>query len=441
MIAGTGSGCGKTTVTCAVLSALKQSGIRSASFKCGPDYIDPMFHREVLGTPSYNLDSFFCNQDTLCYLLSKNSISAEISVIEGVMGFYDGDSGSAYRIAEMTETPVIIVIDCKGMQASIGAVMLGFLTYRKPNRIAGFLFNRLPERLIPYARQLCNDLHTEYFGCLPHQKDAFPSRHLGLVSADEITDIQHKMQLLGSDASKYIDLDRILQIAEHPLPCFTPPVIPKCKSAPVIAAAKDEAFCFQYAENIELLKAMGCCISYFSPIHDAHLPQADGLLLCGGYPELYAESLANNQSIRSEIRSAILFGMPVIAECGGFMYLHTKLRTRSGEEFAMADVIGGTAYPTDSLQRFGYITMESSQDQMLCEKGHHLKAHEFHYWDSTSCGDCFSAVKPNGRSWKCAHASRTMYAGFPHLYFYADIQAAFRFAEAAAQYGAQHGKN
>lgn len=441
MIAGTGSGCGKTTVTCALLSALKQRGIRAASFKSGPDYIDPMFHREVLGTPSYNLDSFFCDRDTLCYLLDRCSASADIAVIEGAMGFYDGDSGSAFALSEQTETPVIIVIDCKGMQASIGAVMQGFLQYKTPNRIAGFLFNRIPERLIPYVHQLCSDLSTTCFGVLPRQKADFPSRHLGLVTAAEITGIQQQMHALGQAALQYIDLDLIIRAAENPLPQYQAPQIPHCKANPVIAVASDEAFCFLYTESLDLLRDMGCGLRFFSPIHDTHLPDADGLILCGGYPELHAKALSENTGMRSEIRTAILSGMPVIAECGGFMYLHTSLQTKSGAEYLMADVISGTVFPTDSLQRFGYISIKSKQNQLLCDAGHSLRAHEFHYWDSTACGNSFHAVKPDGRSWDCCHTSETMYAGFPHLYFYSDIQAAFRFAVAAAKYGAKNGTN
>ncbi len=441
MIAGTGSGCGKTTVTCALLSAFIQRGIRAASIKSGPDYIDPMFHREVLGTPSYNLDSFFCDRDTLCYLLDRCSASADIAVIEGAMGFYDGDSGSAFALSEQTETPVIIVIDCKGMQASIGAVMQGFLQYKTPNRIAGFLFNRLPDRLIPYVQQLCSNLHTTCFGAFPRQKADFPSRHLGLVTTAEITGIQQQMHALGQAALQYIDIDLIMQAAEKPLPRYQALQIPRCKANPVIAVARDEAFCFLYTESLDLLQDMGCELRFFSPIHDTHLPDADGLILCGGYPELHAKALSENIGMRSEIRTAILSGMPVIAECGGFLYLHTSLQTKSGAEYPMADVISGTAFPTDSLQRFGYISMNSQQDQLLCEAGHSLRSHEFHYWDSTSCGNSFHAVKPDGKSWDCCHTSETMYAGFPHLYFYSDIQAAFRFAEAAAKYGAKHGTN
>ena len=439
MIAGTGSGCGKTTVTCAVLSALHQRGIRVSAFKCGPDYIDPMFYKEILRTPSHNLDSFFCSRDMLCCILDQESRNAEIAVLEGVMGFYDGAEGSAYSISEITETPVILVINCRGMKESLGAVMKGFLEYQKPNLIIGFLFNQLPERLIPFARQLCSQLHTAYFGCLPPRSDTLKSRHLGLVTAAEITDIRTKMDELGTLAAQNIALDSIMQLECPPIPAYQIQPVKKLRAHPVIAAARDKAFCFLYEENLTVLRELGCEIRFFSPLTDDRLPKADGLLLCGGYPELYAKALSENTSMRNAIRTAIQNRMPVIAECGGFMYLHDELQTESGAKYPMAGVIHGTAFPTKQLRRFGYITMQAQTDSMICAKGSSLKAHEFHYWDSTDCGTGMTAQKPDGRTWPCCHVSDTMYAGFPHLYFPSDIQAAYRFASACAAFGGSDG--
>ncbi|MBQ7980444.1 MAG: AAA family ATPase, partial [Oscillospiraceae bacterium] len=198
IIGGTHSGCGKTTVTCAVLQALCNRRMKVASFKCGPDYIDPMFHEKIIGTNAHNLDSFFCDDNTLKYLLTENSRNADISVIEGVMGFYDGVNGrgSANSVSEITDTKAVIVIDCKGQSQSIGAVMKGFLTYRK-NNIIGFIFNRLSEKLVPMVRELCEDLNTQYLGFMPTNRITVQSRHLGLVTADEIDDIKEKMQALA----------------------------------------------------------------------------------------------------------------------------------------------------------------------------------------------------------------------------------------------------
>lgn len=434
LIAGTHSGCGKTTVTCAVLAALKRRGLRLSAFKCGPDYIDPMFHREVLGVQTHNLDSFFCDAVTLRHLLESRSEGCDAAVIEGVMGYYDGAEGSAASIAGITETPAVIVIDCKGMSDSIGAVMQGFLRYREENQIAGFIFNRLPEKLIPLAQTLCRELGTGYFGCLPRTKLTFESRHLGLVTAGEIADLQEKLSQLGALAEQHLCLDRLLAL-DVPKITAQSPEYPVFQESPVIAVARDKAFCFHYAENLELLEKMGCTLRYFSPIHDAVLPEADGLILCGGYPELYAGKLSDNLSMRQNIREAVSGGMPVIAECGGFLYLHESLQTAEGGHFPMVGVIPGECYPTGRLGRFGYVTLTAARDNLLCAEGGQLRAHEFHYWDSNSCGDAFDAVKPDGRNWKCIHANMTMYAGFPHLYFYADPDAAERFVRACIAWG------
>ena len=439
LIAGTGSGCGKTTVTCAILSALCQRGVHAAAFKCGPDYIDPMFYREILRTPSHNLDGFFCDRDAICSLLETGSRNSEITVIEGVMGFYDGADGSAYHISKITETPVILVLNARGMKESIGAVMQGFLQYHTPNRVAGFIFNQLPVRMIPFAEQLCKELHTAYFGCLPIHEYTLESRHLGLVTASEISDIHEKMNALGALAEKYICLDKILKMECGLLPEFRETVIPKLKSRPIVAVARDKAFCFLYEENISQLREMGCEIVFFSPLVDAHFPKADGLILCGGYPELYAAELSANQTMLADIRNAIQAGMPVIAECGGFMYLHEQMQVKSGERYPLAGVIKGNVFPTEKLQRFGYVTMQANTDNLLCNAGDTLKAHEFHYWDSTDTGNGFTASKSDGRVWECCHVSKTMYVGFPHLYFPSDNRFAARFAAACAEYGVKHG--
>ena len=435
MLAGTASGCGKTTVTCAVLRALQQRRMQPAAFKCGPDYIDPMFHRRVLGTPSYNLDSFFCPPDTLLHLLDTHGGTP--SVIEGVMGFYDGGEASAHALSCLTDTPVILIIDCKGMQESVGAVMQGFLHYRTPNRITGFLFNRLPERLAPRMQSLCEELHTGYFGFLPPGAPVFGSRHLGLVTAAEISDLQEKLDALAALAQAHIRLDALCALPDTPLPPYTPPVIRKAAGHPVIACARDEAFCFLYEENLSLLEETGCRLVFFSPLHDPHLPAADGLLLCGGYPELHARTLSENVPMRREIRERIQGGMPVIAECGGFLYLHRTLVTQQGERFPMADVFPEEGYPTGRLGRFGYITMQTKEESLIGNSP--LRAHEFHYWNSTGCGSAFDCRKKDGREWRTGYAGKTLYAGFPHLYFRQDPAIARRFADACLAYGGYHG--
>lgn len=446
MIAGTHSGCGKTTVTCSILQALVNRKYKVSSFKCGPDYIDPMFHSKIIGTQLRNLDGFFCDRDTLCCLLQKNSL--DISVIEGVMGFYDGvnDKASSYCLAKDTDTSVIITIDCKGMSLSIGAVMKGFLEFRKNNNIAGFIFNRLPESLVEKVKLLCREMNTEFFGYLPYCREcSIESRHLGLVTAGEVEDLKEKMKKLSELAEKHILINKIIELSEKSGSLkFTPPKIPKLSgNFPRIAVARDDAFCFYYEDNIELLKQIGCSIVQFSPLTDKRIPDnVSGLILGGGYPELYAGKLSANTSMLEDIYAKINRGLPTIAECGGFLYLHKYLEDDQKKRYKMVGIIDGTAFKTDRLRRFGYIYLTSQKDGMLCKKGERISAHEFHYWDSTSCGNGFNAVKvSSGVNYECVHFEDTLYAGFPHLYFYSNINAAVEFIKKCMEYKKKNEQN
>lgn len=447
MIAGTNSGCGKTTVTCAILQALVNSRINVTSFKCGPDYIDPMFHSRIIGTKSRSIDSWFCDSKTINYLLEKNA--GEISVIESVMGFYDGVRGkaSSWGIACDTKTPVVMVVDCKGMSSSVGAVMKGFLTFRKPNNICGFVFNRLPEKLVPEIKTLCDELGTEYLGRMPFDRScSFESRHLGLVTANEIADIKSKLSTLAGYAEKYIDINRLTELAEiteNP-ESLRPEIRDLCSENPVkIAVASDSAFCFIYEDNLDVLRETGCEIVKFSPLNDSRLPEGiSGIILCGGYPELYLDRLSANREMLSQIKNALEKNMPVIAECGGFMYLHQYIKDEKGAMYEMVGSVDGTAYKTDKLQRFGYTFLTADKDNMLCRKGEEIKTHEFHYWDSTSCGNDFTARKAsNGEEYMAVHADMNSYMGFPHLYFYSDVKIAENFVKACMKYRSENEKN
>ncbi len=408
-----------------------------SAFKCGPDYIDPMFHRNVIGADSHNLDSYFCGDNTLRFLL--NEYALDVSVIEGVMGYYDGavgGRGSACSVASITDTPSVLVINCRGMSESIGALASGFLCYRE-NNIKGFIFNELPERLEPMARSICAELGTEYLGRFPRCDFSFDSRHLGLVKPEETSDIKGKLKRLGELAERHLELDKILEISNCAELSFVVPRFPKLNfsAPPVIAVAKDSAFCFQYAENLDLLRRLGCGIVYFSPMNDSVVPDCDGLILCGGYPELYARRLFGNGSMLRSVREVIGRGVPTIAECGGFMYLHERFADGSGEEYSGVGVIRGRVLKTDRLRRFGYAELTAQRDNLLCEKGQIVRVHEFHYWDSDNIGSDFLARKADGREWNCVHGLDNLYAGFPHLYFYSDIGIAERFVRKAAEFG------
>ncbi len=434
LIAGTNSGCGKTTVTCALLSVLKRRGLDVRAFKCGPDYIDPMFHRKVIGVPSYNLDPFFCNKEQLRDSLSLRG--GDIAVVEGVMGFYDGigteGHASTYEIAKSTSTPVILIVNAKGMYTSAGAILRGFSEYKPENNICGVIFNGVSPMMYESLKKIAESAGVKPLGCLPSDETiSVGSRHLGLITAEEIEDIRIKIDRLGELAEKYFDIDGIISLAAG-----AERLEPSEKAAPLekhvrVAVAKDEAFCFMYEENIELLKQLGCEICFFSPIHDKKLPEnISGLWLPGGYPELYLDKLSKNREMLSAVNSSISSGLPTVAECGGFLYLHKSL-----DGYPMAGAIEAEAFKTKKLQRFGYITLTAKKDNLFCRAGEKINAHSFHYYESSDNGNSFIAEKPfSDRNFCCVHASETLYAGFPHIYLPSNPSFAEAFVEKAEKF-------
>ena len=438
LISGTGSGCGKTTVTCAVLKALVNRGMKVGAFKCGPDYIDTMFHARITGSPCSNLDPFFFNEDTLKYILAKNGGGNRINVIEGVMGYYDGlgmsGNASTWEVSKKTNSPVVLVVGAKGAALSIMAVIKGFVDLFEDNKICAVIFNNcqpMMYKLLAEETIRRFDGRIRPLGFLPPMPDcSLESRHLGLVTAAEVKDLNEKLERLAQQAEKSIDLDGMIESADQSLPLtFTPPSIPVFEDAVRIAVARDKAFCFYYEDSLDVLRQMGAELVDFSPLSDPALPEnIQGLYLGGGYPELYTKELSANVSMLESIREAVSSGLPCIAECGGFMYLTQTI----GEE-KMAGVLPGTCFNTGKLTRFGYITLEAKKENMLCGKGGQIKGHEFHHWDCTENGDGFSAVKPNGRSWNCVFANESLYAGFPHFHFLANVEFAARFYRAALE--------
>ena len=439
LISGTNSGCGKTTITCAVLAALKARNITPTAFKCGPDYIDPMFHRAISGVTAYNLDPFFLDGNGLRAHLMAHA--GNLSIIEGAMGYYDGiaatDEASAYTVARETHTPVILVASARGAGHSLSAMLEGFARHRPDSNVLGVIFNDAQESRYPDLARIASDAGVHAYGTMPCSEEwALPSRHLGLMTAGEIDGLQSKLSALGRQAEQSMDIDGLIALAKTaPRLTETAPFRPKHMANVRLAVARDEAFCFLYEENLEWLQALGCELVFFSPLKDAALPiNINGLYLCGGYPELYAKVLSDNASMRESIRQAIESGLPAIAECGGFLALHDTL-----DGFPMCGIIRGAAFETKKRQRFGYITLSADRDNLLCPKGGLIRAREFHYWDSTCPGDGFTARKA-GRdtAYPCAHATESLYAGFPHLYFPANPKFAERFVEKMMQIPCSH---
>lgn len=448
LFAAAGSGSGKTTVTCAVLKALLDRELRVAAFKAGPDYIDPMFHRRALGTSSCNLDLFLCGEAGVRQLFAENSAGADLSVIEGVMGLYDGlrgvsDEGSANHLARVLDAPTILVVDVKGMGLSAAAVVSGFLHFRE-NRICGVLLNRCSKGMYPIYRQAIEELGVPVLGYLPVLPGAsLESRHLGLVTAEEVEGLQEKLELLSGAAQETIDLDGLVKAAQMANSLDVLDNYYKnihfVKENPIIAVAKDRAFCFYYEENLRLLERLGAVIREFSPLSDEVLPEADGLWLGGGYPEEYAEALSANAAMRESVRKAVTGGMPAIAECGGFLYLLEELTDRAGRTWPMVGALKGESHMTGKLSHFGYAYLEAKGENLLCGTGERLPVHEFHYSQSSNDGAGFAAIKGERRR-DCGHAGPSLYAGYPHLHFYGKPEAAEKFVRCCGAYQARRRK-
>ncbi len=445
MISATSSNVGKTTVSCGIMRALSRRGKRVRAFKSGPDYIDPMFHTRVIGVPSRNLDLFMGGDALAAHLVCEGSGDFDVTVIEGAMGFYDGISvgsdASAWALSVATDTPVVLVVDARGKARSIAAEVKGFLSLEKNSNIAGVIINRVSPMLYPRLAEVVEgECGVRVFGYLPKMESVLlESRHLGLVTADEISDLQERLDRIADQVERSVDLDALLVLADG-APAIEddfPDVERVCAlPGPRIAVARDEAFSFYYADSLHLLEELGAELAFFSPIHDHCLPEgASGLYIGGGYPELYAGELESNTAMLSSIASAISSGMPTIAECGGFMYLHERMQDSDGVEHRMVGAVEGLSFRTGRLGRFGYIDMTCSEDNMLASAGDVLRAHEFHYWDSDNSGSAFHARKPQStREWDCVIAGPSLYAGYPHLYLPGAPTAARRFVKACARW-------
>lgn len=451
MLAAPASGSGKTLITCGLLQALVNRQLNMVSFKCGPDYIDPMFHRAVIGTPSRNLDTFFAGREMTGYLFARQASGADASIIEGVMGYYDGVAGitaraSSYDLADATDTPVILVVNARGMSLSVVPFLKGFLEYREDSHIRGVIMNQTSLSMYQELKKLIEDeLPVKVYGYVPGVSDCvIGSRHLGLITPGEIEDLKERLQKLAGILEDTLDIDGILELAENApdLNCGRPQELTdllysrKSSGKIRIGVARDEAFCFYYEDNLELLQELGAELVSFSPLHDGCLPPGiHGLLFGGGYPELYAEGLSKNTQIISAVRKMAADGMPYLAECGGFMYLHETMEDMNGKSWPMAGVIPGHVRRTDALGRFGYIELTANKPQVLSDAGGRIRGHEFHYFDSSNNGNAFHAQKPHRkRNWDCIVANEYSAAGFPHLYYYANPEFAANFVDACGRY-------
>jgi cobyrinic acid a,c-diamide synthase len=397
LIAGTHSGVGKTTVTLAILEALVRRGMSVQSFKVGPDYLDPAFHEMTTGRPSRNLDGWMMGKPSVLNSFDQNSRDADFSVVEGVMGLFDGlrgrtEEGSSAQIAKWLSLPVVLVLDAKGLARTAGALVLGIQLFDPRLRIQGVIFNRIGSQnhLDILKESVESTCKIKVLGGIPAESSiSIPERHLGLVQARECLTLSIRTRL-AELAEKHLDLEHLLETEilsdGRPFPSELKVIKtkPKCK----IAVARDEAFNFYYQDNLDLLENAGAKLVFFSPLHDPLIPEADSLYFVGGYPELHTLSLSQNSSMLASLQGFAKRGGPIYGECGGLMYFSKTIETVDGKIFPMAGLLPVRVKMGRKLKALGYREVVSRADNLLFQKGDRAKGHEYHYseWFEESDG-------------------------------------------------------
>ncbi|EHP2891416.1 TPA: cobyrinate a,c-diamide synthase [Listeria monocytogenes] len=436
LIAAASSGTGKTTVTLGIMHALKKRGLRVQPFKVGPDYIDTNYHQAITGVASINLDSFLIDDDAmLAALFEKHGQSADISVIEGVMGLFDGlgidrDNSSTSFIAKCTKTPVILVVDGKAISTSAAAIVDGFNRFDPELTIAGVIINRVASEnhfsLIKGAIERYTDVPV--LGYLPKNVAvALPERHLGLVPQEEMTELEVKWELLGDLIAEHVDLDRLLAISKTgaKLTVHPPEIQVPDFSGMRVAYALDAAFHFYYQDNLDLIRSTGATLIPFSPLEEREVPDADFIYIGGGFPEVFAEQLAKNKSMRESILAAHEQGKPIYAECGGLMYLGSSLEMEA-ESYEMVGVFDGVSKMTTRLRKFGYCIAEPLEDTLLGKKGTAIRGHEFHHsvFETNEPTRMKLTKKRDGeivKEWRGGYQKGNTFASYLHIHFYQNL--------------------
>ena len=446
LIAGTGSDVGKTTISLGIMQALTKRNLKVQPYKVGPDYIDPSYHTFITNRYSRNLDSYMLDDEKIKYIVKNSSKDADISVIEGVMGLYDGygidldDCTSSYT-SKLLKTPVILVINAKAMATSAAAMVLGYKMLDENVNIAGVITNNVRSESHYLLLKEAIEKYTgvEVLGYFPPNKEfSLESRHLGLIPSVEMDSLKTKFNNLADEIEKYIDIDRIIEIAESEefdtsfnLQEFIDEH--NCKDK-TIAIAYDKAFNFYYRENIELFEKLGMKIEYFSPINDKEVPVCDYIYIGGGFPEIFAKELHNNKNIRESIVKAHENNIPIYAECGGLMYLGEKLEAQDKNIYDMVGIFKGCSKMTSSLKRFGYCLGEAKEDTILAKKGEIIKGHEFHHSIFESDEECayyMRKIKDDKiiDEWDGGYSKGNTLATYLHTHFYNNLDCIANFIE------------
>ncbi|MGL6106614.1 cobyrinate a,c-diamide synthase [Romboutsia sp.] len=438
LIAGTNSGVGKTTISLGIMQALTKRNMKVQPYKVGPDYIDPSYHTFITGRYSRNLDSYMLDDEKIKYVFNKAAEDADISVVEGVMGLYDGlgidlDNCTSSHTSKILKTPVILVINGKAMAASSAAMVLGYKQLDKDVNLKGVIVNNVKTKshyeIIKKAIETYCDVEVlGYFP--PNDEFSLESRHLGLVPSVEIDSLKVKFNNLAEEIEKYIDIDRIIEISEteevkseFSLEEFIKTHKHENKT---IAVAYDKAFNFYYRENIELLKDLGLNIEYFSPLKDKEIPKCDYIYIGGGFPEIFSKELEANKTMRESILKAHEKNVPIYAECGGLMYLGEKLINSENKEFNMVGIFKGCSKMTKSLRRFGYCYGSAKFDTILSKQGEIIKGHEFHHSVFETDEECAYIMKKERSGlvddeWEGGYSKQNTLATYLHTHFYNNL--------------------
>lgn len=449
LIGGVHSHVGKTTIVAGLVAALRQCGLTVQPFKVGPDYIDPSYHALASGRACLNLDTWMNPPETVVNLFHHYAQEADISVIEGVMGLFDGENyqdeaGSTAQVAKLTQSPVILILDAGAMARSAAAIALGYQRFDPDLPLAGFILNYVAGQA--HGQGVANAVEgatgLPVLGWLPRNRELnIPERHLGLIPTVEAGGWQNFINAAADQVSHHLDMDRLLEIARSaPDISDHQTLLPDLEAhrqthapsdRPLIAVARDEAFNFTYQENIDLLRAAGADIAFFSPLHDAALPiGTSGIILSGGFPEMYASEISANRSMRQALRAAQASDLPIYAECGGLMALTQSITDLQGNDHPMFGLLPGRSVMTDRLH-LGYRQAQAADDSWLLRQGETVRGHEFHYsiWEgfSKNLPPAYRLVPPNGRPIPEGAHLGGLWASYVHLSFWAKPELALRF--------------
>ena len=451
MLAGTSSDVGKTTVVLGIMRALRNRGLKVQGYKAGPDYIDTAFHTFATGVSSRNLDTWMLEEDVIKELLGKHSYDADIAIMEGVMGMFDGADvkslvGSSAHLAKITDTPTILVINGAGVAASAAAMVLGFKLFDPDVEVAGVIVNKVSGE---GHYQLIKEAIEHHVGipCVGYltknENISLKSRHLGLIPSVEVEALDSKIDEVSKMIESTVDLDLLMSLASNAKAHKFTKAEYKTKVLR-IGLPLDNAFNFYYQDNLDLLEEMGCELIKFSPIKDQFLPEGlDGLYIGGGFPEVFARELSQNQTMIQSIRKSIQSGLPTYAECGGLMYLSSYIENLDGECFEMLGIFENGSKMTKRLQRFGYVEVSQNRRTPLGDDGLSFKAHEFHRsvvletpndLESIKSYDIKKQKKTELLSWHCGFMKYNCLGGYPHIHFYSNKQVAEGFIQSCLTY-------